>query len=53
MEKNTDDPEIRKLAGEFADEEAGHVVLLEEMMKKYPKPEEDWDFDPDPPGMPE
>lgn len=53
IEKTGADPNVRDLAARFADEEAGHVVLLEDMMKKYPKPEAGWDFDPDLPNMPE
>jgi rubrerythrin len=45
---------IREMASEFATEEAEHVRLLTEWIKKYPTSEKtNWDFDPDPPGMPE
>lgn len=44
---------VRELAAEFAAEEAEHVRLLTEWIKKYPSPERNWDFDPDPPAMPE
>lgn len=44
---------IRQLAGDFAAEEAEHVRLLLEWVKRYPAPDSNWDFDPDPPSMPE
>jgi rubrerythrin len=43
---------IRDLAKEFATEESQHVATLDRWLKKYPKPASDWDFDPDPPGIP-
>lgn len=45
--------QVRDLAAEFAEEEAGHVMLLEEWIQKTPKPEDGWDYDPDPPFMSE
>ncbi|MCW8835812.1 MAG: ferritin family protein [Rhodospirillales bacterium] len=48
---NTTNDEVRVMAQEFADEEAGHMVLLEEWMTRFPEPDEHWDFDPDPPMM--
>lgn len=44
-----EDEDVRKLAHEFADEEASHVRLLEEWLLKYPRPEAGWDEDMDPP----
>jgi hypothetical protein len=35
----------------MAAEEAGHVSLIEEWMKRVPKPAPGWDEDPDPPRM--
>ncbi|MCP5368980.1 MAG: ferritin family protein [Hyphomicrobiales bacterium] len=49
----SEDPEICRLAREFAEEEAGHVKLLNEWISRYPEPDEGWDYDPDPPTMPE
>ncbi len=49
----TDDPKVRELAGEFAEEEAGHVDLVNAWIAKYPEPQEGWDEDPDPPHLPE
>lgn len=44
---------IKELAAEFAGEEAEHVRLLEEWIVRYPAADKNWDFDPDPPSMPE
>lgn len=43
------DPAIKKLADEFAHEEAEHVDLVHFLLRKYPKPGESWNYDPDPP----
>lgn len=43
------DPEVKKLAKEFADEEAEHVVMLEKWVADLKEPEPDWDLDLDPP----
>lgn len=51
--KTSPNPEVQEMAAEFAAEEAEHVAILEDWMKKYPKPDDDWDYDPDPPVMPE
>lgn len=45
----TVDGEVKRLAQEFADEEAEHIDLLEEWLKKYPAPPKNWDEDMDPP----
>jgi rubrerythrin len=42
---------VRDAAREMAAEEAGHVSLIEEWMKRVPKPAPGWDEDPDPPRM--
>ncbi len=44
-----EDPKVRELAAEFANEEAEHVSLLQEMLTRYPEPKEGWDEDMDPP----
>ncbi|HYN39023.1 MAG TPA: ferritin family protein [Rhodospirillales bacterium] len=49
----TTDARIREMAAQFAAEEAEHVRLLTEWIRKYPDPDHNWDFDPDPPAMPE
>lgn len=51
--EKTTNADVRKLALEFAEEEAEHVRILTEWMKAHPEPEKDWDYDPDPPSMPE
>lgn len=40
---------VRKVAAEMAVEEAEHVRLIQEWMARVPKPQPDWDRDPDPP----
>jgi rubrerythrin len=40
---------VRKAAREMAADEAEHVRLIREWMKKVPQPEAGWDEDPDPP----
>lgn len=47
----TKDPEVHRLAAEFAEEEAGHVALVEKWLTKHPEPEAGWDDDPDPPNI--
>jgi rubrerythrin len=43
------DPEIRKMAEEFVEEEAEHVNLVHRLLRKYAEPPESWALDPDPP----
>jgi rubrerythrin len=40
---------LRREARQMAEEEAQHVRLIEDWMKRTPVPEPHWDFDPDPP----
>jgi rubrerythrin len=40
---------VREAAREMAADEAEHVRLIREWMKKVPRPKADWDEDPDPP----
>ena len=42
---------VRDAAREMAAEEAEHVRLIQEWMKRVPRPREGWDDDPDPPRM--
>ncbi len=42
---------VREAAREMAAEEAEHVRLIHEWMKKVPKPPQGWDEDPDPPRV--
>ena len=44
---------VRDAAREMAAEEAEHVALLRQWMKKVPRPAAGWDEDPDPPRMSE
>ena len=43
--------EVREAAKEMALEEAEHIRLVREWMKRVPQPAEGWDDDPDPPRM--
>jgi rubrerythrin len=43
------DPAIKKVAEEFAEEEAEHVNLVHRLLRKYPKPPGSWSNDDDPP----
>jgi len=45
----TADAKVRKAAREMAEEEAEHVRLIEDWLKRTPLPEKDWEHDPDPP----
>lgn len=47
------DPEMRKWAEEFREEEAEHIRLVKDLLARHPKPADDWDEDPDPPIYPE
>jgi len=42
-------PAVRKAAHEMAAEEAEHVQLIEDWLKRTPEPDRGWDNDPDPP----
>jgi rubrerythrin len=43
------DSQIKRLAEEFAEEEAEHVNLVHRLLRRYPRPVESWPSDPDPP----
>ena len=45
----SDDPELRRLASDFAAEESEHVATLERWLERIPQPATDWADDPDPP----
>ena len=47
------DAEVVKLALELVEEEEEHVYLLEQWQKRFPRPEDDWDDDLDPPNVSE
>ena len=48
-EHSTRDAKVRAAASEMATEEREHVRLIKEWMRRVPKPEPGWDYDPDPP----
>ncbi|GAA0582922.1 ferritin family protein [Caenispirillum bisanense] len=43
------DADVRRMAQEFADEEADHVATLKEWLGRYPTPDAAWAEDMDPP----
>ena len=47
--ETTKDAEIKKMAEEFAEEEAEHVNLVHRLLRKYPSPPGSWSQDLDPP----
>jgi rubrerythrin len=47
--ESTTDPEIKRMATEFMEEEAEHVNLVHRLLKKYPAPPASWPQDSDPP----
>lgn len=53
MAKIAGDGPTRALAEELAEEEHEHVKMAEELLARYPEPEEGWDEDLDPPTMQE
>jgi rubrerythrin len=44
------DPKAKALAAELVEEEAEHVNLVHRLLRRYPKPAENWAEDFDPPG---
>lgn len=49
--KQARNAKVKKAAEEMKQEEAEHVRLIEEWLKRTPKPETDWAVDPDPPVL--
>ncbi|HML06917.1 MAG TPA: ferritin family protein [Xanthobacteraceae bacterium] len=47
--ETTKDPEIKRMADEFVEEEAEHVNLVHRLLRRHPKPAANWSSDPDPP----
>ena len=45
--QQTDDPEVKRLAAEFAAEETEHVQALEDWLARTPRPSAPWSNDPD------
>ncbi len=52
VSRDSPDPVVRALAAEFAEEEEGHVALLEQWLKHLPDEDAAPRFDPDPPNTP-
>lgn len=48
---NNNDERVRALAEEMAEDERQHVDWMEVWLAKYPEPDADWDYDPDPPTV--
>lgn len=44
------DKRVSTLALEFAEDEHQHVAWMQEWLAKYPAPDTEWDYDPDPPS---
>ncbi len=51
LAKVTANAGVRKAALEMEEEEAEHVRLIEEWIKRTPKPDKNWETDPDPPVL--
>ena len=49
--KQARNAKVKKAAEEMAGEEAEHVQLIEDWLKRTPKPDTDWAVDPDPPVL--
>ena len=49
--RSTSHTMVRKTALEMAEEEAEHVRLIEDWLKRTPPPDKDWEHDPDPPAL--
>lgn len=47
------EPKVKAMAAELVEEEAGHVDLVNRLLRQYPKPDESWDDDLDPPASQE
>jgi len=47
--ENAKDEKVKALAAELVEEEAEHVQLVHRLLKRYPKPSENWADDLDPP----
>jgi len=51
LAKVTSNAGVRKGALEMQEDEAEHVRLIEEWLKRTPKPDANWEVDPDPPML--
>jgi rubrerythrin len=45
--EEAEDPEVLRLASDFADEEAGHVAALDQWLASTPRPSTTWEQDPE------
>jgi rubrerythrin len=43
------DPKVKATAAELVEEEAEHVNLVNRLLRRYPRPDDSWAEDPDPP----
>ena len=50
MVETAEEPDVKKWAEEFREEEAEHVELVNRLLEKHSEPEADWQDDPDPPA---
>ena len=46
-------PKVKAMAEELVEEEAEHVTLVNRLLRRYPRPDDSWADDPDPPASPE
>lgn len=51
LARNATSAKVRKAALEMAEEEAEHMRLIEDWLKRTPPPAPDWEHDPDPPVL--
>ena len=47
------DPKLKAMAAELVEEEAEHVNLVNRLLLRYPRPDDSWAEDPDPPASQE
>jgi rubrerythrin len=47
------DPKVKAMAAELVEEEAEHVNLVNRLLRRYPRPDDSWAEDPDPPASQE
>lgn len=47
------DPKVKAMAAELLEEEAEHVNLVNRLLQRYPRPDDSWADDPDPPASQE
>ena len=51
LAKQARNAKVKKAAEEMKEEESEHVSLIEEWLRRTPKPDTDWAIDPDPPVL--